>query len=103
MRLGYSAVARTDLSRIRLDYELRASQRIADETFHRITDTLQRVVARHPNAGRLRPELGSGIRSFPIVPYVAFYRVERTRVIVVRIVHGKRDISPPIMSFLAVG
>ncbi|MBV9263421.1 MAG: type II toxin-antitoxin system RelE/ParE family toxin [Candidatus Eremiobacteraeota bacterium] len=101
MRIAYSPAARTDLARMRLDYEARAGLRIADELVGRIACTLQDVVGNHPTAGRARPELGHDIRSFPIVPYVAFYRIARSRVIVVRVLHGRRDIHPPIVSFLA--
>ncbi|MBV8842892.1 MAG: type II toxin-antitoxin system RelE/ParE family toxin [Bryobacterales bacterium] len=101
MRIAYSPAASADLARMRLDYEARAGLRIADEMVGRITGTLQRIVAAHPRVGRARAELGHDIRSFPIVPYVAFYRIVRSRVIVVRILHGRRDIHPPIVSFLA--
>ena len=103
MRIAYSPAARADLARMRLDYEARAGLRIADEMVGRITGTLQRVVATHPRVGRARPELGDDIRSFPVVPYVVFYRLLRSRIIVIRILHGRRDIHSPIVSLLARG
>lgn len=62
---------------------------------------LRHAIARNPRAGRLRQDLGPDIRSFPVLPYVVFYRIKRGRIDVVRILHGHRDIRPPLGSLLA--
>ena len=79
-----------------------ASIRAADEVVQRIEETI-RTIARHPRSGRPRPEMGVDVYSFPVVLYVVFYRVERRRVRILRILHGHRDIRAPLMSlFVAV-
>jgi len=51
------------------------------------------IIARRPKAGRLRPEIGEGVRSRAYRGYVILYRIEPERVRVLRIVHGARDIE----------
>ena len=46
-----------------------------------------------PSIGLLRPEVASGVRSFPVASHVAFY-VERGRgVTVVRLLHPRQDVA----------
>ena len=65
-----------------------------------IRSRMHKTLARFPSAGRLRPETGPGIRSFPVRPYVVFYRAARGRIEVLRIIHQQRDLSAPLMSLL---
>jgi plasmid stabilization system protein ParE len=44
-------------------------------------------------SGRKRPELGVGLRSFPVPPVVVFYRVDGDFAIVTRVVDGRRDLG----------
>lgn len=46
-----------------------------------------------PGMGRARDEVSPGLRSYPIGQHVAFYRATDDELIVVRIVHGRRDIA----------
>jgi len=46
----------------------------------------------YPRAGRMRGDLGRGLRSFAAGDYVIIYRVVRTDVVILRIVHGRRDL-----------
>ncbi len=43
--------------------------------------------------GRARPELPSGLRSFPVGNYLILYRPTDYGVEIVRVVHGSRDIE----------
>jgi toxin ParE1/3/4 len=47
--------------------------------------------ARFPETGRSRDELAPGLRSFPVSPYVVFYRPVAESIQVLRILHGSRD------------
>jgi toxin ParE1/3/4 len=98
MKIDYSPEALDDLAHIELYYSERASAEVAEEFIGRVLTTLERLIARNPQAGRRRPELDPESRSFPVLPYVVFYRIERRRVYVQRILHGRRDIKPPIVS-----
>jgi toxin ParE1/3/4 len=49
--------------------------------------------AQFPESGRLRVELSPGIRSFPLTPYVVFYKPSEDTILVLRVLHGHRDIK----------
>jgi toxin ParE1/3/4 len=99
--IEYSSQAIADIAQIWQHHADRVSIRLADELVQRLEATVLRVVGKHKLAGRLRPELGEGVRSFPIVPYVVYYRPRGSRVNVERVLHGHRDVRPPLTSLLA--
>jgi toxin ParE1/3/4 len=101
MRFEYSPAALDDLQNIQRYHLEQAGVTLAASLMARIHSTVERLIARNPHVGRLRPELGSGIRSFPVLPYVVFYRVAGRSVLVQRILHGHRDIRRPLASLLA--
>ena len=52
------------------------------------------LLARHPYLGRSRDDdFGTGSRSFSVGEYVIVYCVEDDDVLVLRVVHGRRDIE----------
>jgi toxin ParE1/3/4 len=57
------------------------------------------LLALHPEAGRRRPELRSGVRSFPAGNHVVYYRVADSRVQILRVGHGARD-AAAMLAFL---
>lgn len=65
-----------------------AADRLNDELLEVFT-----LLAEFPQAGRERPELGSGMRSRPVQSYVVFYRETPTQLQIVRVVHGARDVT----------
>jgi toxin ParE1/3/4 len=70
----------------------RRSRHFVDRVVERCT-----LLARHPLAGRVRPEffhVDAGMRSWSVKPVVVFYRYVQTadRVDVLRIVDGRRDL-----------
>jgi toxin ParE1/3/4 len=99
-RIEYEPEAISDLAQIWEWLAERSSLQSADRFRVRFEETLKRIVAKHYRAGRLRPELGEGIRSYPFPPYVVFYRVAGRSVQVLRVLHGHRDIREPLMSLL---
>jgi toxin ParE1/3/4 len=100
VRIDYSREAVDDLEQIERYYAERASVEIAQEFILRVRTTLQALIARNPRIGRLRPEFGVETRSFPVLPFVIFYRIVGQRVYVRRILHGHRDVRPPLASLL---
>jgi toxin ParE1/3/4 len=46
-----------------------------------------------PGLGRLRPELGAGLRSLPVGRYLIFYRVTPRGVEVVRVRGGEMELK----------
>lgn len=62
---------------------------------HHFLDSLEEkceLLARHPLIGHLRPELGVGLRSFPIANYLVFYTPSADGVDVARVIYGGRDL-----------
>lgn len=51
------------------------------------------MLAQNPLAGRERPELESGIRSFPAGNFHIFYRTWADDVLIVRVRHAARDLD----------
>lgn len=100
MIVEYATQAIVDLRHIEEYYANRAGPEIAQGLVERVTGTLERLLVRNPRVGRARPHLGEDVRAFPVLPYIIFYRVLDRRVYVIRIVHGHRDIRPPLASLL---
>jgi toxin ParE1/3/4 len=50
------------------------------------------LLAGHPLLGRLRPELGEGVRSFPVGNYLIFYAAAPHGIGVARVIYGGRDL-----------
>jgi toxin ParE1/3/4 len=51
------------------------------------------LLSQFPESGRRREELAIGMRSFPAVEFVIFYRVFGDYIQIVRILNGRRDIE----------
>ena len=89
--LRFTRRARRDLDEI-LDYVADHDYLAAVRLLARL-EAKCRLLARYPQAGRVRRELRAGVRSFPVKPYVVYYAAERGRVTVLRILHGARDVA----------
>jgi toxin ParE1/3/4 len=69
------------------------SAEIADRLIDSITERFV-LLAEYPHVGRRRDEdLRPGLRSFPVGDYVIFYRVQDADIVVLRVLHGRRDIK----------
>jgi toxin ParE1/3/4 len=64
---------------------------IADQLIDSITERFF-VLAGHPYLGRPRDD-DFGLRSFPVGEYVIVYLVEDKDVLILRVVHGRRDME----------
>jgi toxin ParE1/3/4 len=65
---------------------------LADQLVDAITDRFQ-LLAAHPHIGRRRDDLRPGQRSFPVDDYVIIYRVQDDDVLILHVLHGRRDID----------
>lgn len=50
-------------------------------------------LALFPELGRLRPDLPGQLRSWPVGAYLVFYRPTEAGIVVIRILHGARDLG----------
>ncbi len=51
------------------------------------------MLAQFPSMGKMREEIAQGLRSFPVKPYIIFYKPMIGWVEIVRILHQSRDID----------
>ena len=80
------------------DYLARRDAKAARDLIVRTVEVFE-LLAEHPEIGRRRPELKTGLRSFPIGSYVVYYRVAERRVQILRVGHGARD-ARALLAFL---
>ena len=87
--IARSAVA--DLDEIWLYIAQTANTEIAERAVDSITSVFP-LLAASPKMGRHRPNLGEGMRSFPVANYRIYYRQDsRGRVRILHIKHAARD------------
>jgi toxin ParE1/3/4 len=86
-----SAEAEADLEEIG-DYIARENPVRAVSFIDEIEATCQKL-AEQPLMGRSRDELRPSLRSFPHGAYLVFYRPLDNGVVVVRVLHGRRNLS----------
>lgn len=84
-------LAQADLDSI-WNYIAADSPTAADRLLERFRETFARL-ARHPLMGRTRDELRSGLRSFSVRKYVVYYEFREGSLIIVRVIHGARDVE----------
>jgi toxin ParE1/3/4 len=82
--------AREDLIEIG-NYFARDRPEAADRWLDQI-DALSRLLAEEPLLGQEWPELGAGVRFFVIGTYVIFYRPRPDGVLMLRVLHSRRNI-----------
>jgi toxin ParE1/3/4 len=88
--LRFTLAAEKDLVEIEtylFDQSETAAERVLDDI-----EATCRLLETHPGAGRHREELGLGVLSFPVGSYVIFYTESTSAVVILRILHGHRDI-----------
>jgi toxin ParE1/3/4 len=91
MTYRLSSRARRDLIEI-WRYIANENESAADRFIDFITRRFK-LLGENPYAGRSRDELRPGYRSFPVGQYVVFNRVSESRVQIMHVLHGKRDIG----------
>ena len=68
---------------------------VAARGFRAALDKLAVTIGEHPDSGSLKPQLASPpIRFFPLrgFPYVVVYTPERDPPVILRVLHGARDL-----------
>ena len=52
------------------------------------------IYATQPGSGRSRPDLGDGVRSFPVDDYLVIYRPTSAGIELIMVIHGSRNYPP---------
>ena len=92
IRVIVSAKARGDFRDIIAYLSRYAGSSVAKRYAARIDDCVA-LIAERPGIGAPRPGLGSGIRIRTIRPYVLIYRFSSESVEILRLLHGRRNIT----------
>lgn len=92
VQLRLTEQAQQDLRDIWRGWAEYSGLELADRRLDEI-ETKFRLLLQFPNAGRIRDELQSDIRSYPAGEVVIFYRVAASVLEVVRVLHGRRDVE----------
>jgi toxin ParE1/3/4 len=92
MKIIVSAEADSDLLHI-LNYLAARDQAAAVALAGLFNTKFENFGFRFPFIGRERSILARGLRSVVAENYVIFYRAERERILIVRVVDGRRDIE----------
>ena len=91
-RLSPQAVA--DLDEI---WDYLRSESGTSQIANRIVDSITQrflLLGRYPHLGRARDDdFSTGMRSFPVGEYVIVYLVQGKDVMILRVVHGRRDLE----------
>lgn len=86
----YSSDANSDIEKIAL-YLLDLNPVAANRFLDSLEETCE-LLAEHPLIGRLRPEFGENLRSFPVGNYLIFYVPRAGGIDIVRVIYGGRDL-----------
>jgi toxin ParE1/3/4 len=89
-RLTITATARADLHEIR-DSITKDKPEAARRFVRRLREQA-RALSETPGMGRRRRDLRPDLYSFPIGRYVLFYRPQPGGIVLVRVIHGRRDL-----------
>jgi toxin ParE1/3/4 len=66
--------------------------KIADDRLKIIQQKFKQI-SQFPRSGRSREDLLPDLRSLPANEFIIFYRISKTHIEVVRVIHGRRDID----------
>ena len=91
MRLELAPQAGRDLVQLVDDLLEHAGPATAQRWRDRLRSKLE-LIGRQPLAYALRPDLGENRRAATLRPYVFVYTVDEQRVLVIRVLHGARDL-----------
>jgi toxin ParE1/3/4 len=84
--------AKNDLAEIWATITEARDERTANRMNRRILASC-RSKAQFPETGQSREEIAPGLRSTVVRPYVDFFRPEGETILVLRILHGRRDVE----------
>jgi toxin ParE1/3/4 len=90
-RFRLSRQAEQDLEDIWI-YLTQQDELLADKQIAQILDRFP-MLSEFPNMGKQRDDLLTGLKSFPVKPYIIFYNKIVDGIEIVRVLHQSRDIN----------
>jgi toxin ParE1/3/4 len=95
-RYLFSSSAKLDLQGI-ADYIRRDNPAAARKVVEAIREVCRTTLVMFPAGGTRRDDLSPGLRCFSVGSYVIYFR-NRNPVVIVRILHGARDVLPDMFN-----
>jgi toxin ParE1/3/4 len=92
LSLVLSPAAREDLRAIHQYGARQWGKPRSDEYMSSLKDKLW-LLLQQPETGKAWPELSPDVRSVSAVSHVIFYRVQREQLQVIRVLHGRQDVT----------
>lgn len=86
----YTRRAMNDVSAL-IDYIAKDSLYAANDFANQLVGKFS-ALAETPHMGRERDDYGAGVRTFPFGNYMIFYRPVDSGVVIVRVLHGARNL-----------
>lgn len=77
-------------------YRANGGKHVAHRTVSRILDKCRLIAETPGTIGQRRKEIHRELRSFPVLPYVVYFRFSGEMVEILRILHGRRDVRPDL-------
>ncbi len=90
--VGRTSQAELDL--IEIGLRIAAENPEAADRWLQLIDQKCQLLASMPQMGRDRADLAPNLRSFPVGDYLIFYRPDSDGVVVIRVLHGARNLPP---------
>lgn len=75
----------------------RAGLRVASDYAQRFAAQID-LLTDFPAAGTPKPEYGPQVRQLVVAPYLMLYRIDRDRVLILRVLDGRRRITRRLVS-----
>ncbi len=91
MRIDFTTAADADLLNI-YEYLVHRNRRAASDLASHFNAKIESLI-HFPFIGRDRSVFGRDLRSIAVENYLVFYRVETERILIVRVLDGRRDIE----------
>lgn len=91
LKIIFNSLAQEDLVEI-FEYIALDNPIAADQVLDKIDNAIV-MLADFPDAGRERPEIDTGLKSFPVSNYIIFYQHDETQLEVIRVLHAARDME----------
>jgi toxin ParE1/3/4 len=90
-RIRLSQSAEADLDEIWAYYATQSANfEVADKQIESLELTF-RLLGRNPSAGRARSDIEKGVRCLPSNSYLVYYKVMRSDLVILRVLHGMRN------------
>ena len=88
-----SRTSQAEVDLVEIGVRIAVTDPSAADRWLELIDQKSQLLATMPYMGRDRTDLAPNLRSFPVGDYIIFYRPAAEGIMVIRVLHGARDIE----------